>query len=58
LFVIETKSLNLASYDTSSTFNQQLSYGFIPLWGLQSQIGFQIKNTIKSEQRNNNKPKT
>ncbi len=39
--------INLATYDTSSTFNQKFSYGFIPLWGLQSQIGFQVKNTIK-----------
>ncbi|MBY8984709.1 MAG: argininosuccinate synthase [Candidatus Lokiarchaeota archaeon] len=40
--------LNLATYDTKSTFNQKFSYGFIPLWGLQSEIGFQVKNTIKS----------
>ncbi|MHA1486532.1 MAG: argininosuccinate synthase, partial [Promethearchaeota archaeon] len=40
--------LNLATYDTKSTFNQKYSYGFIPLWGLQSEIGFQVKNTINS----------
>jgi len=44
-------NLNLATYDTSSTFNQKFSYGFIPLWGLQSEIGFQVKNTIKSLER-------
>ncbi|MHA1350929.1 MAG: hypothetical protein ACTSPZ_08870, partial [Promethearchaeota archaeon] len=37
-----------ATYDTKSTFNQKYSYGFIPLWGLQSEIGFQVKNTINS----------
>jgi argininosuccinate synthase len=40
--------LNLATYDTNSTFNQRYSYGFIPLWGLQSEIGFQVKNTMIS----------
>ncbi|MHA2009569.1 MAG: argininosuccinate synthase [Promethearchaeota archaeon] len=38
--------LNLATYDTNSTFNQRYSYGFIPLWGLQSEIGFQVKNSM------------
>jgi argininosuccinate synthase len=41
--------LNLTTYDTKSNFNQKLSYGFIPLWGLQSEIGFQVKNNIKSK---------
>ncbi len=47
--------LNLATYDTNSTFNQKYSYGFIPLWGLQSEIGFQVKNTINSIKKNKNK---
>jgi argininosuccinate synthase len=46
--------LNLATYDTKSTFNQKFSYGFIPLWGLQSEIGFQVKNTLKSLEENGN----
>ena len=46
--------LNLTTYDTKSTFNQKFSYGFIPLWGLQSEIGFQVKNTIKSLEENAN----
>jgi argininosuccinate synthase len=40
--------LNLATYDTKSTFNQKFSYGFIPLWGLQSETGFQVKKMVKS----------
>ncbi len=40
--------LNLGTYDSNSTFNQKLSYGFIPLWGLQSEIGFRVKNTLKT----------
>ncbi|MFX1365314.1 MAG: argininosuccinate synthase [Promethearchaeota archaeon] len=40
--------INLATYDTKSTFNQKLSYGFIPIWGLQSEIGFQVRNIAKS----------
>ena len=48
-------NLNLATYETKSTFNQRLSYGFIPLWGLQSEIGFQIKNTLKSLEEYNKK---
>ncbi len=47
--------LNLATYDTSSSFNQKYSYGFIPLWGLQSEIGFQVKNAMKSLNNNNYK---
>jgi argininosuccinate synthase len=47
-------NLNLATYDTESTFNQKLSYGFIPLWGLQSEIGFQVKNTLKSLEEKKN----
>jgi argininosuccinate synthase len=44
--------LNLATYDTKSTFNQKFSYGFIPLWGMQSEIGFQVKKAIKSLKEN------
>jgi argininosuccinate synthase len=47
-------NLNLATYDTNSTFNQKYSYGFIPLWGLQSEIGFQIKNTVNSIENEKN----
>jgi argininosuccinate synthase len=36
--------LNLATYDTQSSFNQRLSYGFIPLFGMQSEMGFIMKN--------------
>ena len=36
--------LNLATYDTQSSFNQKLSYGFIPLFGMQSEMGFIVKN--------------
>jgi len=47
--------LNLITYDTKSTFNQKFSYGFIPLWGLQSEIGFQIKKKVKSLEENDSK---
>ncbi|MFX1278608.1 MAG: argininosuccinate synthase [Promethearchaeota archaeon] len=47
--------LNLATYETSSTFNQKFSYGFIPIWGLQSEIGFQVKNYIKSLEKDTKK---
>ncbi len=43
--------LNLATYDTESTFNQRLSYGFIPLFGLQSKMGFLIKKKLKEEKK-------
>ena len=49
-------NLNLITYETNSTFNQKYSYGFIPLWGLQSEIGFQVKNTIDSLATLKNKP--
>ncbi|MHA2474615.1 MAG: argininosuccinate synthase, partial [Promethearchaeota archaeon] len=49
-------NLNLATYDTESTFNQKLSYGFIPLWGLQSEIGFQVKNALKLLKKQKNQP--
>ena len=39
--------LNLATYETKSSFNQRLSYGFIPIWGLQSQMGFLIKKKLE-----------
>ncbi|GAG92295.1 unnamed protein product [marine sediment metagenome] len=50
--------LNLATYDTNSTFNQKHSYGFIPLWGLQSEIGFQVKKTINSLEKLKNNSQT
>ncbi|MHA1805503.1 MAG: argininosuccinate synthase [Promethearchaeota archaeon] len=43
--------LNLATYETKSTFNQRLSYGFIPLFGLQSEMGFLVKQKIKQEEK-------
>ncbi len=43
--------LNLATYDTESTFNQRLSYGFIPLWGMQSRMGFLIKKKLKENKK-------
>ncbi|MFX0187359.1 MAG: argininosuccinate synthase [Candidatus Hodarchaeota archaeon] len=43
--------LNLATYDTESTFNQRLSYGFIPLWGMQSKMGFLIKKKLKENKK-------
>ena len=39
--------LNLATYDTKSSFDQRLSYGFIPLWGLQSRMGFITKKKLE-----------
>jgi len=41
--------LNLATYETKSSFNQRLSYGFIPLWGLQSRMGFISKKKLKKQ---------
>ncbi|MBD3214639.1 MAG: argininosuccinate synthase [Candidatus Lokiarchaeota archaeon] len=43
--------LNLATYDTDSSFNQKLSYGFIPLWGLQSRMGFITKRKLEQEKK-------
>ncbi|MHA1489048.1 MAG: argininosuccinate synthase [Promethearchaeota archaeon] len=43
--------LNLATYETKSSFNQRLSYGFIPLFGLQSRMGFKIKNKLNSKKK-------
>ena len=43
--------LNLATYDTESTFNQRLSYGFIPLWGMQSKMGYLIKKKIDENKK-------
>jgi argininosuccinate synthase len=43
--------LNLATYDTESTFNQRLSYGFIPLWGMQSKMGFLIKKKLEKDKK-------
>ncbi|MBD3197912.1 MAG: argininosuccinate synthase [Candidatus Lokiarchaeota archaeon] len=42
--------LNLITYETKSSFNQNLSYGFIPLWGIQSRMGFLAKK--KFEEKN------
>ncbi|MCP4763346.1 MAG: argininosuccinate synthase [archaeon] len=36
-------SLKLATYDTSGTFNQRASYGFIELHSLTSRMGYQAK---------------
>jgi argininosuccinate synthase len=41
--------LKLATYDTDSKFDQKLSYGFIPLHGMQSQMAFQIKKKIEKK---------
>lgn len=41
--------LNLATYETRSSFNQKLSYGFIPLFGLQSRMGFITKKKVQEE---------
>jgi argininosuccinate synthase len=46
--------LNLATYETSSSFNQNLSYGFIPLFGLQSKMGFIVKKKIKEKKNSLN----
>ena len=43
--------LNLTTYETASTFNQKLSYGFIPLFGLQSKMGFLIKKKIQENKK-------
>lgn len=43
--------INLATYDTESTFNQKLSYGFTPLWGLQSRMGFLTKKKLEREKK-------
>jgi len=43
--------LNLSTYDTKSSFNQRLSYGFIPLWGLQSRMGFIIKKKVEENKK-------
>lgn len=42
--------LNLATYETKSSFNQKLSYGFIPLFGLQSRMGFLSKKKLKKQE--------
>ncbi|TFF93523.1 MAG: argininosuccinate synthase, partial [Promethearchaeota archaeon] len=44
--------LNLASYDAESSFDQKLSYGFIPLWGLQSRMGFITKKKLEKDKKN------
>jgi len=44
--------LNLATYETSSSFNQRLSYGFIPIWGMQSEMGFLVKKKVEENKKN------
>lgn len=41
--------LNLATYETKSSFNQRFSYGFIPLFGLQSRMGFIAKKRAEDK---------
>ncbi|TFF88333.1 MAG: argininosuccinate synthase, partial [Promethearchaeota archaeon] len=43
--------LNLATYETKSSFNQKFSYGFIPLFGLQSRMGFLTKKKLLEEKK-------
>ncbi|MHA1148332.1 MAG: argininosuccinate synthase [Promethearchaeota archaeon] len=43
--------LNLATYETKSSFNQKFSYGFIPLFGLQSRMGYGIKKKLEEERK-------
>ena len=43
--------LNLATYETESSFDQRLSYGFIPLFGLQSRMGFITKKKLKENEK-------
>ena len=43
--------LNLATYETESSFDQTLSYGFIPIWGMQSEMGFLIKKKVKENKK-------
>ncbi len=42
-------SLKLATYDTSGTFNQKASYGFIELHGLATRMGFQTKKRVEED---------
>ena len=41
----------LATYEGTSTFNENASYGFIELWGLQSKLYSIIKKKIKDHQK-------
>ncbi|GAB4323938.1 MAG: argininosuccinate synthase [Promethearchaeota archaeon] len=41
--------LALATYDTSSTFNQRASYGFMELYSLSSRMGYQVKRRLEGE---------
>ncbi|TFG00052.1 MAG: argininosuccinate synthase [Promethearchaeota archaeon] len=43
--------LNLATYETKSSFDQRLSYGFIPLFGLQSRMGFITKKKLEENEK-------
>jgi len=45
-------NLKLATYDTSGTFNQEASYGFIELHGLASRMGYQVKKRAKDDDAN------
>lgn len=42
-------NLNLATYATSSTFNQRDAYGFIELHGLASRMGYMVKQKVNKE---------
>ena len=44
-------NLNLATYETESSFDQTLSYGFIPIWGMQSEMGFLIKKKVEENKK-------
>ena len=42
-------NLNLATYNTSSTFNQKNAYGFIELHGLASRMGYLMKQQVQKD---------
>ncbi|MHA1731928.1 MAG: argininosuccinate synthase [Promethearchaeota archaeon] len=41
--------LNLATYDTKSTFNQKASYGFMELYSLSSRMGFRVAKRAEED---------
>ncbi|MHA1818876.1 MAG: argininosuccinate synthase [Promethearchaeota archaeon] len=43
--------LKLATYDTSGTFNQRASYGFIELHGLSTRMGYRVKQKLKESEK-------
>lgn len=45
-------NLNLATYDTSGTFPQDASYGFIELHGLSTRMGYQMKQQMLKDKNN------